>query len=85
MATVPPEFSQFVEQQVAAGRYQSADQVIAAGLHLLQEREKQLQALREELRPALEELDAGGGIVVPRDKLGDYFSQLMQRVNADES
>ncbi len=81
MATVPPEFDQFVATQVATGRYESTDDVVAAGLQLLMERERRLDELRAEILPAIEELDRGGGIVVPANELRDYFDRLMSRVN----
>jgi putative addiction module CopG family antidote len=83
MSTIPPELTPFVEHQVASGRYHSPDEVIAAGLRLLQDREAQLEALRNELRPAIEELDRGGGIQLRSDEeLGRFFQQLMVEVDA---
>jgi antitoxin ParD1/3/4 len=42
-------FTDFVEAQVAQGRYASASEVVRAGLRLLEEREASLQALRAAL------------------------------------
>lgn len=42
-------FDAFVAAQVAAGRYQSATEVIRSGLRLLEERETRLQSLRKAL------------------------------------
>ena len=42
-------FDAFVAAQVAAGRYQSATDVILSGLRLLEERETRLQSLRKAL------------------------------------
>jgi antitoxin ParD1/3/4 len=42
-------FADFVEEQVAQGRYSSASEVVRAGLRLLEEREASLQALRAAL------------------------------------
>ncbi len=42
-------FKAFVEAQVAAGRYDSASDVVRAGLRLLEEREAKLEALRAAL------------------------------------
>jgi antitoxin ParD1/3/4 len=42
-------FTGFVETQLSTGRYQSASEVIRAGLRLLEEREAQLETLRAAL------------------------------------
>jgi antitoxin ParD1/3/4 len=57
--SMPPELDAFVHQAVATGVYESEEAVVVAGLRLLQERERRLEELRAELRPALEELDRG--------------------------
>ena len=42
-------FADFVETQVARGRYSSASEVVRAGLRLLEDQEAQLAALRSAL------------------------------------
>jgi len=42
-------FEVFVEDQVAAGRYESASQVVEEGLRLLEKREAKVEALRQAL------------------------------------
>ena len=59
--SMPPDLDAFVHRTVAAGIYESEEAVVVAGLRLLQERERRLEELRNELRPALEELDRGEG------------------------
>jgi antitoxin ParD1/3/4 len=49
-------FADFVDQQVATGRFASASEVIRAGLRLLEEEQTRLQALRR----ALEEGEQSG-------------------------
>ncbi|MEX2138400.1 MAG: type II toxin-antitoxin system ParD family antitoxin [Pirellulales bacterium] len=81
MSTVPPEFAPFVEYQISSGRYQSPDDVIAAGLRLLQDREARLEALRNELRPAIERLDRGEGITIAEEDLDAFFDGIMEDVD----
>jgi antitoxin ParD1/3/4 len=47
-------FTDFVREQVAAGRYVNASEVIRAGLRLLEEREAKLRALRQAIDEGLE-------------------------------
>ena len=42
-------FAEFIERQVAQGRYGSASDVVTAGLRLLEEHEAKLEALRAAL------------------------------------
>lgn len=49
-------FAEFIAEQVAAGRYASASDVVRSGLRLLEEREAQMTALRA----ALEAGEASG-------------------------
>jgi antitoxin ParD1/3/4 len=42
-------FAEFVDRQVAGGRYGSASDVVRAGLRLLEEHEAKLEALRAAL------------------------------------
>lgn len=43
-------FSDFTSRQVQSGRYGSTSEVIRAGLRLLEDEEKKLEALRDALR-----------------------------------
>ena len=43
------DFTAFLAEQVATGRYGSASEVVQAGLRLLQEREARLAELRAEI------------------------------------
>ena len=52
-------FEQFVDQQVNAGHYHSASEVIRAGLRLLQEHELKMTRLRAEIGKGWEEAERG--------------------------
>lgn len=60
-------FAEFVEQQVASGRYTSASEVIRAGLRLLQSEEAKLARLRDLIREGDE-----SGEPVPLDRTKFY-------------
>lgn len=46
---------QFIERQLKSGKYQSYEDMVQAGLRLLQEREQELDDIAADLRPAVEE------------------------------
>ena len=50
---------QFVSQQLQSGKYQSYDEMVEAGLRLLQEHEAELDRIAEKLRPAAERFKRG--------------------------
>lgn len=45
-----PQLTQFVQAQVASGRYSNEEQVVAAALHLLAERDSTTEGIEEGLR-----------------------------------
>ncbi len=52
-------FTRFIEEQVDAGHYGSASEVVRAGLRLLEERETRVEALRRALIEGEESGSAG--------------------------
>jgi len=59
---IPPEFAEFVQNELASGHYHSAQEVVAEGLRLL--REHKLYQLRKEIDAGLEQIERGEGIRV---------------------
>jgi antitoxin ParD1/3/4 len=47
--TLGDHFTDFIDQQITAGRFGSASEVVRAGLRLLEEREAKLKALQAAL------------------------------------
>jgi putative addiction module CopG family antidote len=69
--TLPPDLQDFVDRELATGRYQSKEEIVVAGLRLLQrDRQEALEGIRE----GLAESERGEGIpldeAVSRSKEG---------------
>jgi len=68
---LPPDLNSLVERKVTSGQFHSAEEVVAEGLRLLQEREElgkpdfefsTLEELEAKLAVGLEQLERGEGI-----------------------
>lgn len=66
-----PYFARFIDAQVQAGRYDTATDVVRAGLRLLEEHEAKVKSLQDALRAGLE---SGG----PRTFDSDAFLARMR-------
>lgn len=64
MIALPEDLAEFVDEEVASGKFRSQDEVVAEGLRLLRNRERRLDALRADLQCGIDQLDAGQGIEV---------------------
>ncbi len=51
---VGEHFDKFIREQVDAGRYNNASEVVREGLRLVEEREARLKALKEHVDTAIE-------------------------------
>jgi antitoxin ParD1/3/4 len=71
------ELDRFVAEQVSAGRFRNASEVLSAGLRLLeqqtQEEQEKLALLRSLASEGFGELDQGQGIEIPR--LAEYYTR----------
>ena len=86
--SLPPELQQFVEQELASGRYQTREDVICDALRLL--RERKLHELRKEIDAGLQQLDRGEGIEIEDERsLQAFFDEIKaqgrERLEAHES
>lgn len=82
-STIPPEFRQFVEQELASGRYRSADELVSEGLRLVRERERRRKELREKVRIGLDQLDRGEGIELDDESLGPFLDEIEAEVRRE--
>jgi antitoxin ParD1/3/4 len=86
--SLPPELQQFLDQELASGRYQTREDVICDALRLL--RERRLHELRKEIDAGLQQLDRGDGIEIEDDRsLQAFFDDIKargrERLEAHES
>jgi len=77
--TVPPQLEEIIQQELASGKYESEDQVIAEALHLLQKRECKLNALREEIQVGIKQLDNGEGDPLDMASIKEEISKKLAK------
>lgn len=53
---IKPELEQFIQAQLASGRFASADDVISEAFKLLQEREQRIEELRQKIAIGTEQI-----------------------------
>jgi putative addiction module CopG family antidote len=69
---LPPDLADYVEAQVTAGAYASAEAVVRAGLEALQERDGTLEAwIVQEVLPVHDRLLQDPGRAIPLDAIED--------------
>ncbi|MEH1920999.1 type II toxin-antitoxin system ParD family antitoxin [Nostoc sp.] len=56
---IKPELEQFIQAQLASGRFTNADDVINEAFKLLQEREQRLEELRQKISIGTEQIAKG--------------------------
>ena len=74
--SIPADLNQFVQQEVATGKYQSETEVICHGLRLLREREQRREQLRDDVNRGIEQLDSGEFTEYDDDSLRERFEQI---------
>ena len=57
--TYPPELEQFVQQELANGRYQSEDELVIAALSVFREMKQRHDELRRDVQRSIEQADRG--------------------------
>ena len=77
-------YDQFVQDEIAIGRYKNASEVLRAGLRLLEqqarENEEKLALLRGLTADGLASLDRGHGVLVEGDRqLADFIGGIGRR------
>lgn len=77
---LPPDLQQFVQDQLAAGKYQSASDVVCDAVRLLRERELRLEALRHEIDRGIRQIDSGEYVEIESEAaLQKFFDDIEAR------
>lgn len=61
---IEEDLRDFVQREVASGKFRSQQEVVSEGLRMLRDRERQRDALRADILAGIEQLDRGEGIVI---------------------
>lgn len=89
--SLTPELEQFIQSQLESGKFTSVDEVIAAGIKLLEERERiykgRFEELRKEIMIGIEASERGevvdGEIVFA--ELEEYIREIEMEQQAPEA
>ena len=76
---IPPEFEPYVQEAIASGRYQSADEVVQEALRLLREKDSKFESLRADIKAGFDEIERGEGIELDEKGLRDLFDDVKAR------
>jgi len=76
---IPPDFEQFVQQQVACGEYRSEEEVVAAGLQILREMKRRQEEFRQDVQVGVDQLDRGESITLAVEDLRAFFDDIQSR------
>ena len=82
---IPSDLQQFVHQVIDSGGFKSETEVVGQALRLLQERQRRIEELRQEIQPALERLDRGEAIELDDDELDAFFEDIKVRGRAQSA
>ena len=79
-ASFPPDLAQFVQTELASGRYKSEQELVLAAMRTFQEVETRRSALREHIQQGIDELDRGEGIAIEsEDAMRAFFDDIQER------
>jgi putative addiction module CopG family antidote len=76
---LPPELGQFVEQQLALGKYQSEQELVVDAVRVLREVEAQQRQFQIDVQLGIEQLERGQANEYSLDELRDRFERLKDR------
>jgi antitoxin ParD1/3/4 len=82
IAPLPPDLEQFVQDQLAQGKYHSASEVVADAVRLLRERVDRLASLRADIDQGIVQLDRGQYVDLDSDgDIDAFFDDAEERAS----
>jgi antitoxin ParD1/3/4 len=80
MATsIPPEIEQYLDEAVRTGRYTSGDQAVREAFRLLRDHDRQVDALRADVKAGFDQLDRGEAIELDDAGLRQFLDDVQSR------
>ncbi len=76
---LPPELGQFVEQQIATGKYHSEEELVVDAVRVLSRLAAQQHEFHDAVRQGMEQLGRGEFTQYDDHSLGELFDSLKQR------
>jgi Arc/MetJ-type ribon-helix-helix transcriptional regulator len=81
----PPDIAQFVAQELAAGHYQSEDDLLVDAVRRLRDGDEHLRKFKAQLRDRMERIERGDAVKVQRDEMRGFLDGIMASVNSELS
>jgi antitoxin ParD1/3/4 len=79
-SALPPDLSQFVEGEVAAGRYATPDEVVQRAVRLLKEGQEKWRRLKADIEEGVAALERGDVITLEsEEEIDAFFEDLINR------
>lgn len=79
LPTLPPDLGHFVQEQVAAGRYQTEQELVVDAVRVLRELQARQQQFHDDVRLGMEQLGRGEFIEYDDAGLRGLFDELKLR------
>jgi putative addiction module CopG family antidote len=76
---LPPELGQFVEQQLALGKYRSEDELVVDAVRVLRDVESQQRQFHSDIELGFDQLDRGEANGYNLEELRGRFDRLKNR------
>lgn len=77
LASMPSEIVQFIEREIASGRYRSEDELVLDAVKVLRELKERHRGLCNDIQQGMRELDDGRGIELAGDaELRQFLNEI---------